>query len=268
VKVDFELIGDWDEGSVDIRWSDDKRPRIAEIEEAIESAWGSAMQRPKEGLGVKLFDGPMCRLESAAGGERLQLTLSPTSYKAFLGTNLTHPEFAELYGSHVLANPVGLSCALVSSDDYVLLGRRNPKVAYYPGRIHPFAGALEPSPEVSVFDEVRRELAEELGFTVGETREISCLGLVRDGSLLQPELVFRAISTQSRGEIEARVLADEHEGALAVASTAEAVSAAALDPRLTPVAVGALLLFGRGRFGEPWFDAAGRAVNLPGNELY
>jgi hypothetical protein len=264
VRVDFDLTGDWDESSVEIRWSDDKRPRIAEIESAIDSAWQRAAARP----GIKLFDGPMCRLEAAQGADKLLLTLSHTSYKAFLGTNLTHPEFAELYGSHVLANPVGLSCALISSDDCLMLGRRNVKVAYYPARIHPFAGALEPAPDVNIFDEVRRELAEELGFTTGETREISCMGLIKDGSLLQPELVFRALSTQSRAQIEARVLAEEHEGAMAIETSAEAVSTAALDPRLTPVAVGTLLLFGRGRFGQPWFDAASRAVNLPGNELY
>ena len=43
-----------------------------------------------------------------------------------------------------LANPVGVSPALLSADNFLIMGRRNASVAYYPNRIHPFAGALEP----------------------------------------------------------------------------------------------------------------------------
>ena len=77
--------------------------------------------------------------------DRLALTLSNTTYKHFLGTNLTHPELADRYGREILANPVGVSPALLTADNFLMMGRRNASVAYYPNRIHPFAGALDPS---------------------------------------------------------------------------------------------------------------------------
>ena len=58
---------------------------------------------------------------------------------------------------------LGISVALISRDQRLVMGRRNERVAYYPGRIHPFAGALEPADELDIFAAVRRELQEELG---------------------------------------------------------------------------------------------------------
>ena len=88
------------------------------------------------------FYAQMCRLERwRASADRLEIDLSPTSYKPFVGTNLAHPELAEQYGGDVMANPVCVSPALLACDGFLVMGRRNASVAYYPNRIHPFAGA-------------------------------------------------------------------------------------------------------------------------------
>jgi 8-oxo-dGTP pyrophosphatase MutT (NUDIX family) len=213
-----------------------------------------------------LFDGPMCRLESFHAGAKLELALSRTSYKPFLGTNLTHAQYADKYGGSALANAVGLSSALESSDGFLMLGRRNGAVAYYPGRVHPFAGALEPAAEVDVFADVRRELAEEVGLSGGDVAEIVCLGMAEDVSVRQPELIFRVGSTWTRARIERSLDAAEHQDCVAVEQRAETVAAALADPALTPIAVATLLLWGRGRFGAAWFDAASGPVTLGGHE--
>ena len=91
----------------------------------------------------------MCRLERwtvSPDGSRLRLSLSETSYKPFYGTNMSHPELADRFGADVMANPVGVSPALETADGYLLLGRRNSAVAYYPGRLHPFAGCWRARP--------------------------------------------------------------------------------------------------------------------------
>src|SRR5688500_11442515 len=100
--ITFHHVGDWGEGQVRVEWTDQSsRPAIPEVERWIEDAWAAAARRP----GALLFDGPMCRLESLRVAEPgLELVLSTTSYKAFVGTNLTRPELADLYGSAVLAN--------------------------------------------------------------------------------------------------------------------------------------------------------------------
>src|SRR5205807_10600589 len=123
----FLVTGDWPVGRIRTAWAPSTRRIHTAVEHMIAQAW----QRAIDG-GVKLFDGPMCRLESwTENGEMLNLVLSKTSYKPFFGTNLTNARVADEYGPEVLANPVGLSCALVTSDGFLALGRRNAQVAYY-----------------------------------------------------------------------------------------------------------------------------------------
>jgi hypothetical protein len=261
-KIKFLAIGQFPPGNVCAHWTAETRPRIAEVEAEIEKAWTQAASRP----GVKLFDGPMCRLESFSAGARLELQISRTSYKIFVGTNIAHPEFAARYGAKILANPIGVSSALETSDGQIMLGRRNASVAYYPLRVHPFAGALEPHDPLDVFAEVRRELKEELDFDDSDIAEIVCLGLVEDYSLRQPELIFRVRSPRTRRQIEATLDAAEHSAAVAIPIDPLALAEAALDPSLTPVATATLLLYGKQLAGPQWFADAGRPVTLDSHE--
>jgi 8-oxo-dGTP pyrophosphatase MutT (NUDIX family) len=250
----FHTAGDWPHDRVALSQipSSQQLPDVAR--RLIDEAWDAAKSQP----GVHLFDGPMCRLESwsvADDGRKLHLALSRTTYKSFLGTNLRNPQLADRYGREVLANPVGVSPALETADAWLLMGRRNASVAYYPGRVHPFAGALEPRDADDVFAAVQRELAEELNFTAEDVGEVRCTGIAEDRSIRQPELIFRVNSTRTRAQIEATLDRTEHHASWAIAATAEAVDLVLGEPAaLTPVAVAALLLWGRAKFGSPWFD--------------
>jgi hypothetical protein len=246
-------VGAWKSGDVSIKWIESSRPIVPRVEEQIERAWRDAKGR----LGEKLFDGPMCRMESweiFETGKRLALKLSRTSYRVFLGTNMTHPQLAEEFGPRILANPIGVSPALISSDGFLMLGRRNDSVAYYPRRLHPFAGALEPRESLDIFDEVRRELREELGFGPGDVSEIICTGVIEDTLLRHAELVFVARSTKTRDQIRSQVRDEEHHASWSTPATAESIAAALKsEQNFTPVARGAMLLWGRLQFGEEWF---------------
>jgi 8-oxo-dGTP pyrophosphatase MutT (NUDIX family) len=167
---------------------------------------------------------------------------------------MSHPEFADEFGPDVMANPVGVSPALQTSDGFLMLGQRNVSMAYYPGRIHPFAGCMEPS-DADIFTAVRRELAEELSFTPQDIADIQLTGIVEDTNLRQPELIFSVTSILTRQQIEARLDRVEHLGIWAIPATAENVKSTIFkNDQLTPVAIAALLLWGRIHFGEPWFQ--------------
>lgn len=254
----FHATGDWTPDQVKVRWVETGRRIVPEVETLIEHAWQAALSRP----GVRLFDGPMCRLERwGAPAQVLELDLSVTSYKPFMGTNLAHPEFVEQFGRDVMANPVGVSPALHTADDFLLLGRRNATLAYYPNRTHPFAGALEPRDKGDLFAAVRRELAEELSLGDSDIAEIRCTGIAEDRALRQPELLFRVGTKLTRKQIESQVHADEHGGSVAIPANRQAVAHAVGDPALTPVAVASLLLWGKIIFGDDWFhDASVPAV--------
>lgn len=242
------------------RWTSSTFAPTPDVQALIEQAWSEASRRP----GVHLFDGPMCRLESfTAGEDRLELGFSRTSYKAFMGTNLRHAELADQYGWGILANPVGVSCALLSADNQLVMGQRNQRVAYYPGRIHPFAGALEPQEPLDVFAEVRRELAEELGLAGADLLELRCLGLVEDLALRQPELICLVRSGQSVDQIARQVDRGEHRSSWSVAAEEAALEAGLGEAKLlTPVGVGALLLAGRALLSVASFRRLAESVSL------
>ena len=242
----IRAFGDWSRSALRVAWTASTRRIVPEVERVIEDSWAEAARR----LGDKLFDCPMCRLECwSATPDALSLTLSRTSYKPFLGTNLHHADLADTFGPEVLANPVGLSTALETSDGYLLLGRRNDSVAYYPNRVHPFAGALEPpkrnADQLDVFAEVHRELREELSLSPAELTDLRCIGLAEDPSLRQPELIFTTVSTRSRAQIEATLDRKEHHATYAVRSEQSELVRALADPVLTPIAVASLTLWAR-----------------------
>lgn len=250
--LSFLAVGNWADRQVQVRWTDSTRRIVPDVERLIDTAWQSASRRP----GMKLFDGPMCRLESwQLSADCLRLVLSATSYKPFFGTNLSHPELAEQYGSGVMANPLGVSPALESCDGFLLLGKRNAAVAYYPNRVHPFSGSLEPRDGQDVFRAVRRELQEELALADTELSDLLCTGLVEDSALRHTELIFAARTNHTRPQIEAQVAAEEHGDSVAIPVNPDAIERALRDPALTPVATAALRLWGRIRFGDEWFHS-------------
>jgi hypothetical protein len=248
----IHAVGDWTPQAVRVRQVGSSRRLVPEIEQLVDAAWAQALARPE----VRLFDGPMCRMESwNTTPTLLEIALSQTSYKLFLGTNLAHPELADQYGRDVLANPVGVSPALETADGFLLLGRRNSSVAYYPERVHPFAGALEPKDDGDLFAAVKRELHEELSLTQAQIVDVRCTGIAEDLALRQPELIFRVKSSSTRSQIESRIHAEEHRGSVAIEARRDEIEAAMADSKLTPVAIASLLFWGRIVFGQSWYDA-------------
>ena len=214
---------------------------------SIEAAWTRVPP------GVHLFDGPMCRLEafrverSPDSVPRLVLDLSRTGYKTFLGTNLHGPRDLP---RDTLANPVGVSPALETGDGFLLFGRRNASVAYYPHRLHPFSGSLEPPPAdappdtgVDVFAECCRELQEELNLSDDEVPYVAVIGIVEDADIRHPELILHARTTLPRDAVIARLDPAEHAAAVAVPATPAGVAAALADDDFTPVGRAALTLW-------------------------
>ncbi len=246
----FHATGEWMPGQVRLNRTDRSTRRIdPDVEQIIDDTWSRVTRRP----GVHLFDGPMSRLESfEATSEALCLTVSLTSYKPFVGTNLENPHLAEAYGPDVMANPIGVSALLETADGHLMLGRRNATVAYYPDRVHPFAGALEPRDGIDPFAAVYRELHEELALAQEDVMDLRCCGLVEDHGLRQPELIFLARTPMSRQAVQGRLDLVEHHATWSIERTK--AEQALGDASLTPVAIAALHLWGRSRLRANWLN--------------
>jgi 8-oxo-dGTP pyrophosphatase MutT (NUDIX family) len=202
----------------------------AGLEPRVAARWAAA-----RAASPGIYDGPLARVESwrCADGV-LDLALSRTGYRMFLGTNA-----GDLPAPCALARPqradaLGTSALLIDADGRRLLGRRSARVALYPGLVHPFGGCVE-HPDRDPVAELLRELAEELGVTEAEIRATTGAGLLEDPWLLQPELVVRVDLTVPAAALAARL--DRHEHTALVVIDGDAPPA-----DLTPIAEAVLAL--------------------------
>lgn len=240
-----------------------------ELVARMEALWADALAARAARGGGLLFDGPMARLERfAATADRFEFDFSHTSYKSFFALHQSHPEWLDALPASVAraarADPLGVSAALCSADGLLLVGRRSPKVAYHPGRVHPFAGSLDPADAGDLFGALRRELAEELNLRPGEITGERLLGLIEDPALRHPEAVLACRTTLTAAEVRARLDATEHDAMIPLRSDVETLRRTLADPELTPVCAAALLLWARAHL-DPTFDVPGvLSVSTPG----
>lgn len=249
-------LGDWPGAHIRVTTVASGLRLTEALEAVIDATWETALQRH----GVNLFDGPLCRLEAVAvDAHGLHLSLSPTTYRIFIGTNGSHPEWADQHGPQVMANPVGTSVALLSSDGMLVFGRRSQRVALYPGFAHPFGGTMEPSTDgtpLDILGEMRRELTEEAGLAAQDLLDLRVIALIEDRHLRQPELVYAARTTLTAAEIASRLDQHEHTACWLLPDTrAEIEATLGGSEPITPVLAGTLLAWGWRRFGEEWLQA-------------
>jgi len=262
----LDFVGLFGRDRVQVRWSDSPRPTNDQIESVIEAAWAEQTRLAAE-QGRKLYNGRLCRvINCETQGLVLQLTLGEVSYKEFVGTNLTNAQLRYIHGPDVLANPLGVSAAVVTSDGYVLLGRRSNKVFSNSGLIHPVGGIVEPSAEAGripdPFQAMTDELCQELALPAEAVNRNVCLGIVRAKRVVQPEMVFEV---RVNGDIEAIRAgagnapdASEHDELVAVCDHPGAVVTYIEKnySQLTAVALATLLLHGQRHWGMGWLATA------------
>jgi hypothetical protein len=250
--------GSWPASRLRSRWVASSHRLPPSCQEQVDDAWATALAVP----GVRLFNGALCRLEGhQADAQGLLLTLSRTTYKDYLGSNVHHTEWAERHGPDVLANPVGTSVALRSSDGVLVFGMRSARVALYPRHAHPFGGTMEvpePGGQVDLIAEMERELAEEAGIERGELDDLRVIALAEDCTLRQPELIYAAHARLSAAAINARLDPEEHTACWMVRDEQQEIDGVLGGAiPLSPVLRATLLAWGAKRFGQDWLAHAG-----------
>lgn len=261
----IDVAGHFTRQQVEIHWADQPRPTDAATERAIEETWQaqSELARPAQ---RKLYNGQLCRLVNYSGGQMLSLTVGPVTYREFVGTNLFNARLRYSQGPEVLANPLGVSAAVTTTDGFIVLALRSNRVAFHANRIHPIGGMVQPpspaSPPPHPYDAMLTELTEETGMAADRVRQMLCLGMVRDKSIVQPELIFDVDL-----DVDVPQLRQGHQVAVDGAEHADLMPVRNLPAsvvefirghfdQLTPVALAALLLHGSRRWGTGWFTAA------------
>lgn len=257
----LDFLGRFSPASVHVVWRDSAEHADPEIER-LKTAWPVYVQQASQ-QGKVLFNGPMVRyLGHRLTDDRLMIETEPTDYATFFCTNwLNHAE-GDRIGWHKFANPLGISANVITSDGWILYGRRNHKVACHAGMVHTFGGTVSPDDrnadgEIDVFASMTRELREELGLVDDELSELVCLGMIRDPEFRQPELIFDAQVRCGRAALEARIQPDDSEHAAVVACADRPDAYEDFIGRskpIVPVAVGSLCLHAWRSHGQACYD--------------
>jgi 8-oxo-dGTP pyrophosphatase MutT (NUDIX family) len=236
---------------------------VPAVEAMIEETWRQCTAKARRDKQV-LFNGLLVRLDRWWIDEgHLRLHTGPTDYRRFMGTNFCNGARIGEFGPENYANPLGVSAVVITSDGWLVLGRRRSDLACHGGYLHLVGGTLDsqdrtPEDTLDVFAAMRRELAEELCVTNGELAEVVCTGLIRDPSIHQPELMFDAGITLCWEELLARfdqaAPGQEHSALELCPDDSAAIGPFVGGSRLiAPIAVGGLLLHGRHQWGLEWY---------------
>ena len=291
----LDFSGVFREDQVCIIWHPEELPTHPRVEQ-LKADWPRHVREVEQRGGI-LFNGQMVRClgyrverdghdghegrdghDSHEGhdDQRLMMDAGPTDYATYYCTNYLHHSLGDSIGWEHFANPIGISANVITSDGWILYGRRNQRVATHPGAIHTFGGTVDRSDvktadnrsdvktagnrgdndtigersdinaagQVDVFGSMARELREELRLTEGELVEQVCLGMIRDPQLRQPELIFDSRIAATRAELESRIPADDEEHARVEATRDDPAAIAEFlqTPDLVPVAIGSLML--------------------------
>lgn len=235
-------------------------PRLAEAQREHRLLFNGELLRY---VGHRIIEGPQGAVNQKS---QFELSVGPTCYRDFVGTNLYNNRRVAEFGWKSFSNPVGTTATLLTADGRICYGRRSMQVAFHAGYVHTFGGALEPGDrdaagDIDVFDSVRRELHEEVGLLPHELESLICVGLIRDTEILQPELLFEATVPLTTADLierwskaEAR---DEHHELVDLPDDADAIMPFIRGcGKIAAVAVGALMLHGLHRWGQDWYDHA------------
>ncbi len=265
-RFTVDAFGRFGPGQVHVRWEASPRPTTAELEAAIASAWEAAAV-DCAARGAMLYNGPLVRWRGHAIRDGvLQIDAGPTNFRDFVGTNLYGRARIDEIGRERFANPIGTTGTVITADGWLVYGRRSQRVAWHAGYLHTFGGALEaadlrPDGSIDAFAAVHRELAEELRVGAEEIECTSCVGLIHDHEIWQPELLFEIRLRVECSALLGRLdLDDPHQEHVSLEPVRDEPDALVPFIRraapVAPIGVGAICLHGRHRWGEEWYARA------------
>lgn len=259
-----EVYDSYRESQIAQSWTDEPRPTTPAIEAHIARTWEAELAVAQKQT-AHLYNGNLVRVRSLRAGEStLMLSLGPTNYRDFLGTNLCGSAPAFQAGGHFLSNALGVSATVITRDSYLAYGRRSHRVAFHAGFLHTFGGMVEDVDRrddggFGLFACIEREVCEELDLRHAQLADVRHVGFVRDLALQQPEMLFDVTITLDRTELESLFSPEqghgEHRNIEFLADEPEAVLGF-LDrvSPIAPVAEAALLLHGRHAWGIDWYE--------------
>jgi 8-oxo-dGTP pyrophosphatase MutT (NUDIX family) len=236
----------------------------------MDTYWQQKLTIAKE-RGTRLFDAPLFRFIYATShpGGNLHIMLGDTGYKEYVTTRV--PEFAHGRSRQELGNALAVCSVIETSDDYILLEKRQ-GVDVYVGRYHVIGGFFERNLDTVTgtaqpdpFAAMCREIREETGIQSADIAEQYCLGAIYDLETPHGELAFLTRLAISLDEVLHHRTPgdDEVKQLLALKVTAESLREFIVynHGNISSTGEPNLLLYGKWKFGVPWFDKVMESIS-------
>lgn len=262
--VEFEIVaqGLFDRNQLVLSYDPSLRMTISsEMQAWMDTFWQEKLAQAKA-QGTRLFDAPLFRFVKASIQENsLHIVVGDTSYKEYVTTRV--PEFAANRARHELGNALSICSVIETSDNYILLDRRQ-GVDVYVGRYHVIGGFFEHNLDMAVgntqpdpFAAMRREIREETGIQSSDIREQYALGIVYDLATPHAEICFLTRLYIPLADVQTRQPEDDEIKQLhTLQITAESLRTFILRHHGNISATGEpnLLLYGAWKFGKSWYE--------------
>jgi 8-oxo-dGTP pyrophosphatase MutT (NUDIX family) len=227
----------------------------------MDTFWQRKLAQAKA-QGTRLYDAPLFRFaEASVEDSILHIVVGDTSYKEYVTTRV--PEFAAGRAYHELGNALSVCSVVETSDDYILLDRRQ-GVDVYAGRYHVIGGFFERNLDMvsghtqpDPFAAMRREIREETGIQHDDISEQYALGLVYDLATPHGEICFLMRLHVPLSEVQTRQPEDDEIKQLhTLQVTEESLRAFILrhHGNISTTGEPNLLLYGAWKFGGIWYE--------------
>jgi ADP-ribose pyrophosphatase YjhB (NUDIX family) len=160
-----------------------------------DSIWAAKLKEARAKK-IRFYDGKLYSLLSSTFNSEngiLSLSLGHCRYKDYAVTRTSR--IIDSDGNPVYADPLAICCAVVTSDEKILIGKRI-GVDGSLDKYHVVGGFLERTKDgqdgdPDPFEAISREIDEETGVEI-RADEITCLGLIYDHVAPHPEICFYA----------------------------------------------------------------------------
>lgn len=211
--------------------------------------------------GFSLYDGnvfSLLKINIDPSNNTLKLSLGQTGYKDYVVTrtrNFKNPD-----GSIIMADPLAICCAVITSDNKILIGRRQ-GVDGSLNKFHIIGGFIDR--DLDIYDSLacpiramQREVREETGIKLN-VDDIICLGAVYDNITPHPELCFYAKTNLTFSEFRnLKIEEREVESWESIDDNPEDLAAFMVGHRheLTVVGWADLTFYGKMKYGDRWSE--------------
>lgn len=125
-----------------------------------------------------------------------------TNYKSLFGTNIKN--IALINNKEEMANALAACVVIETSDNLIIVGRRNAKMAEFVSLWHVIGGTLESYGEVPEhpFDLIIKEIKEELAVPESAISDLYCMGMAVPECNNKPEFLFYCKIIQSSEQVK------------------------------------------------------------------